>query len=361
MQVPEGAARVGYATKRRDAHRRRGTETFMPHSSRAIVFLSTFLLLLSAARARQATDATDRDEPSLPTAERGRDVDSAPRPLGPGRPDDAPVFTIRADSRLTFRSDIRGTDTDVLVSHSGVGFDVDGPLGDKFRFGASIRGEIGYYDFNNPRSFMPAGEDGFEDLYTLGGTLRGTYFIDDNWNLTGIGFVRAAGESDADIGESITGGGFFVVGYAFSKDLRVGFGVGGTSRLEDDALVIPYISLLWNINDRVRLSTEGLGVLLSADLDEAKNWEFGIRGGFELRDYRLDDSRPGFRDGVVADTRVPVGLELVWKPVDGLRLTLEGGAVVYQRFKFVEDGGDELDDFETDPAPFIGLRAEYRF
>jgi hypothetical protein len=320
-----------------------------------------FILVAGVSMSFSGGIALARQESQPPATESPRNVDEAPRPFMAGRPEDAPVVTLNADSRLTFRSDIRGSDADVLVSHTGLGVDIDGPIGEKFRFGAGISGEYAYYDFKNPRSFMPAGSEGFEDLYSVAGSLRGTYFLNESWSLTAIGFVRASGEDDADVGDSITGGGFFVVGYAFSKDLRVGFGLGGTSRLEDDALVIPYISLLWNINDRVRLATEGLSVLLSADLDEAKQWELGLRGAFELRDYRLDDSRPGFRDGVVADERFPIGLELVWKPVDGLRLTLEGGAVVYQRFEFIEDGGDELDDFETDPAPYVGLRVEYRF
>lgn len=345
----------------------------MPTKSLALLALP-LLVLSAAAHAQHSTPPAPSSPPAPPAAEPAEPTavpadddedrvitEPAPRPLMSGREGQPWSVLLSGDSRLTFRSDVRGSDADVLVSHTGAGVDLDGPLGENLRLGFGVAGEWGYYDFGNGSSIMPAGSDDFDDLFTLSTNLRVTYLIDESWGLTAFGFARAAGESDADVGDSITGGGALVASYAFSKDLRLGFGLGATSRLEDDAIVIPYLSIYWAINDRVRLTSKGLGLLLSADLDEAKRWEIGFRGAFEFRDYRLDDSRPGFRDGVVSDERVPLGVELAWKPVDGLRLTLEGGAVVYQRYEFISGAGDELDDFETDPAPFIGLRVEYRF
>lgn len=286
-----------------------------------------------------------------PTAESRQ---RAARPI-----EDGPSVELDVNWRLSFRSDVRGAETDVQVNHVGVGVTVSGSIEEKFRLIFGVDGEYLNYDFTNGELIMPAGSEPFDDLYGGGLSLAGTYSFEGPWSVTVGGFFRASGESGAEASESIFGGGFAAVGYAFSEGSWVSIGLGSSSRLEDDATVFPYIAVRIPISERVRLESRGLGVAVIATLSE--ELEFALKGAYENRQFRLNDDRPAYREGVLRDTRVPIGAELIWKPLEGLMVSLEGGAVVYQEFEFLTSGGDEISDFETEPAAFVGLRFEYRF
>jgi hypothetical protein len=281
------------------------------------------------------------------------------RQEAPGRP---VTVVLDAESRLYFRSDIRGEgDADVLVSHTGAGVTVIGRASEDLRVTFNIGGQFDDYDWSNAESVLPGGSEAFEDLWGARILLAGRQRIRGPWNVVLGGLARAQGEGEADFGDSLTGGGFLAAGYDLGPASWIDFGVGVFSRLEDDPLVIPYVSFRVPIDEEknIRLEGDGLSVAVVASISPVL--DVSLRGGVEFRDFRLDDSRPAWRDGIVRDFRVPVGIELAWKPAAGLTLALEGGVAVYQEYEFFDDDGDDLGDVETDPAPFIGLRIEYRF
>ncbi|MDX2114348.1 MAG: DUF6268 family outer membrane beta-barrel protein [Planctomycetota bacterium] len=285
----------------------------------------------------------------------------ADAPLRGARPADmtAPVVTIDADSRLAFRADVQGTDADVLVNHSGLGVTVSGALSESFRLTFGVDGELSYYDFGDGRSIMPGGDEPFEDLYSAGMTLVGTWTFSEPWSLTTGGFLRGAGESDVDVGDAIFGGGFAALGYSFTEKSRIAFGVGVSSQLEDEPRFFPYIATRMQLTEALRLESRGLGIAVISTINE--QWEAGLKISYENRQFRLNDDRDAWRNGVMRDARVPVGVEVTWRPVQAFSLVMEAGAIVYQEFEFLNERGVKIEDFETEPAPFIGVRLEYRF
>lgn len=287
---------------------------------------------------------------------RGQDIAEERAPVEESSP---LKITLSADPRLTFRAEVRDAESDVLVSNNG--FDVRGvwTVNPDFRLIFGVGGEVSVYDWDDGEAVMPGGSEPFEDVYSANTLVAGRLTVSGPWAVIVGGLARAQGESDADFGDSVTWGGFVAAGYNFSREAWIDFGVGAFTRLDDDPLVIPYLNLRYPISERVRLEVGGLDAAIVAEMSDTV--EVALRGRVEYRDFRLNDSRPAWSDGIVRDLRVPIGLEVAWKPIGGLTLALEGGAAVYQEYEFLDDDGDHLSDVETEPAPYIGFRIEYTF
>lgn len=275
--------------------------------------------------------------------------------------DDSSPLTIivSAAPRLTFRADTRNADADVLVSHNHLGLTLIAEVNPDLRLTVALNGGIFFYDWGGSNAVFPGASDSFEDLYSTSLLVAARQTINGPWALILGGIGRAQWEQDADLADSITGGGFIAGGYTFNEGSWIDFGLGVFTSLEDDAYVVPYLNIRMPLSDRVRIEAQGLSLgIVAALTDEI---DFKLKGEVEFRDFRLNDSRPAWRDGIVRDLRIPIGGEFSWRPIGGLTLSIEGGVVVYQEYEFADDEGEELSDVETEPAAFIGLRLEYRF
>jgi hypothetical protein len=266
---------------------------------------------------------------------------------------------VSASPRLTFRADTRGGDADVLVSHNNVGVTFLVDVSPDVRLTAVLNGGIFFYDWGGSAGVFPDGSDSFEDLYSASLLLSARLKVSGPWAVIVGGIGRAQWEEGADLADSLSGGGFIGGGYTFEEGTWIDVGLGIYAGLEDDAFVVPYLNIRLPISDRVRFEAQGLGVGVVAAVTD--DLDFRLKGEVEFRNFRLNDSRPAWRDGIVRDLRIPVGGEFSWRPIEGLTLSLEGGVVVYQEYEFADEGGDEISDIETEPAAFVGLRLEYRF
>lgn len=266
---------------------------------------------------------------------------------------------VSGEPRFTFRGDIRDADADVQLTDVGASARFIWEANEDLRLTFEVGGRYSWYDWGGDSAVFPGGSDSFEDVLSVHLIASGRQRISGPWALILGGVGRSQSEVGADFGDSITAGGFVAAGYDFSEEAWIDFGVGAFSRLEDDPLLIPYFNVRWPISDKVRLDISGLDGAVVGVVSE--HLEVALRGRVEYRDFRLDDSRPAWRDGVVRDLRIPVGVEVAWKPVAGLTLAVEGGAAVYQEFEFLDSDGDHLSDVETEPTAFVGFRIEYRF
>lgn len=285
---------------------------------------------------------------------------SEPSPAPEGRPGLPPIsVSLKLSSSVQFRTDLRDTPGDVLIGRSGLRVVFSGSPAEKLLLSASIGLEGNWYDFDDPSALIPGESDPFDDLYGLQLFVSPTWLIDDRWSITVGGFASVAGETDAEAGDAVTGGGFIGAGYAFSPEFRLTLGAGAATRLEDDTRLIPVISFAWQVSDTVSLESSGLSLRLTAEL--APNFDFSLFGGFESREFRLDDSRAALPEGVVRDQQAPIGAELIWRPIEKLSIGLGGGAIIYQEIEILDSDGDKLNGIDTDPVGFVSLRVEYRF
>ncbi len=267
-------------------------------------------------------------------------------------------FEIGAGFAHAFEADIDAAGS-VGVSRAGLEFSFDAPLSDRARIAFEVNSEASFYDFDGATTLLPGTADPWDDLYSvsLGPVVR--VGVDENWSWFVGADVRFSGESETDVGEAVTFGGLAGARYAFSKTFALTFGAFGTSRLEDDPLVLPLIGVEWQITDKVRLATRGTGLSITATLTESL--EFSILGAWNSRDYRLEDGRLINSEGVVRDTRVPVGVELAWTPDPAVRIALEAGVVAWQEFETFDRNGNDIADDNTDPTAYVGVAAVFRF
>lgn len=279
----------------------------------------------------------------------------APAPLDePAGPEVS--LSLHGGLRHTFRADLDDDEGDVAITRAAAGVDVAFAPGEKLSLNLGLNNEASWYDFetDGATSFEGVLEEALEHELSL----RATWSLTDTTSLIAIGAINAGYEPGADFGESLTYMGGVAYGFEVNDRLSLNLGVAVRSRLEDDVLVLPILIANWRINEQATLGTEGLGARLTIALNERT--DFYLRAGAELREYRLEDGNDALPEGVLSDYRVPVALGVTWEPGDGLRVTFEGGAVVWQEFE-LRDDDDEVGDTNTDPSAFVGVRVSWTF
>lgn len=271
-------------------------------------------------------------------------------------------------SRLTFSLDARGEfgfeadidDTQGSVSTTRIGSD----LGLRYRatdrigLGLKFGAEYSFYDFDDFETVAGLG-DPFSDgsMYALTPTI--SFSPNDQWTFIGGALLRWSAEEGADLGDGFTGGGLFAVNRRVNDRLTLGFGFIVGTRLEDDTIFIPALSIDWKINDRWSLSNEekpGLAIRYKA----MENLTLAAEAWYTTRDFRLDDDNP-IPSGAMEDTRVPASISARWRAMDNLMLIGRVGAYVYHEFEFRNAAGDEVTDADVDPSLFIGLEGRLTF
>lgn len=195
-----------------------------------------------------------------------------------------------------------------------------------------------------------------------------SFRLAERWNLRLTALVQFSGENDADAGDSATFGGIAAVGYSFSEELTLGAGVLATTRLEDDALVVPQLIVDWRPTQEFRISNfagpEAFpgGAGLEAIWMPAERFELALGGRYTYRRFRLDDATPGpASGGVGTDEGLPIWLRATFRSNWGGRLDLVGGVQVAGEVALDDATGNELAKVDVEPAPFLGVFFSWRF
>lgn len=261
----------------------------------------------------------------------------------------------------TFDADLRDSNGSVATTRAGAVVGFAAPISERARILVNAEGEFSRYEWSDASDLLPSGKDPIKDAYLFRLSPSLVYSIDSDWSLTGGAIIEIAAASGADVGDAFTFGGFFGARYRWSETLTSTFGIIAKTRLEDSPIAVPLLGVQWQITERVRLENEGLGLKLSADLNE--RWRAGVFARYELRDYRLatDGDGGSVPDGVLRDSRVPLGVSIEWRPSPGIQVELLGGAVVYQSYEIETKHGDRVQSDRANPTPFIGLTGTIAF
>lgn len=239
------------------------------------------------------------------------------------------------------------------------------PIDERRAVGFSFTGEYSNYDFSNASGFPGAAADGpWKDVTVL--TVEVNYIapINQEWSY----FLGVSGDASyergADFNHALTLSGAGGVAYQVSDDLRLGFGLAAGSRLEDDIYVVPIVTVDWQINDKLKLSSSPgfgsrtAGVELSYAVSDSVT--LGLAAGFEAREFRLDRSGP-IPDGVGRDYRLPVAVTAHWRVDPQVELSLGVGANVWGEIRAENSDGDRITEQDLGPGFFVGGRASFRF
>ncbi len=318
--------------------------------------------------------------PSFTLAQAGSNPAAAPAGTQPATAgtasasDGAPVITdgrpasaekswslsLTPNAQHFFSTDLRDAPGSYSLSRFGAEADIGLDLGEGWRLAIGLSGDVSVYDFDNATTIIPgAGAEPFDDIYTFRAIPRLSHRLDDKWSYTIGGILEASGESGADVGESISGGGLFSVRYRFNENFSLSGGIGAKSSLGESAFVFPLLGIEWKITEKLRFETRGLGGALTLKVNDA--WSVAFEGEYDRHEFRLDDSRATLREGVVRDTRVPIGLSVTYSPTPSIDLTLRGGIVAWQEFRVETRNGTEVSELRSDPAGFVGGGVTFRF
>jgi hypothetical protein len=232
--------------------------------------------------------------------------------------------------------------------------------------GVYLMGNFGYhgsyYDFSNgnDRSQLL-----WDDIHQVTFVLGVGWTVGENWTLVALGMGRSAGEGGADFGDTLTGGAALVIEYRWSEELELGAIIGVLSQLEDSAAFLPLPTVDWRFAEGWRfqlgmigLAHPGFGPEVSYRSDR---WEFALGGSFQKRRYRLDDRAGPTNEGIGQEISFPIFARATFAPNEYMNFGLVAGVAVGGELRSGADGGSKVFKNNYDPAPIIGLQANFRF
>lgn len=307
-----------------------------------------------AAAVEQPLGPAAQDAPSIRIGENTR-----PTRADAGGPPGL-TFELRPNTQYTFEADLDDASGKVSIFRAGVGLGMSAPVGDRARFLLNVDSEWSNYDFSGVNGLLQTGPgDGpIEDAWLVRIAPGLVYQVDENWGVTGGGIIELAWEDDADMSEAATYGGYVGARYSFAPGQSITFGVIAKTQLEDDTQFLPLLGLEWQLNDHMLLENDGLGLRLTAVIND--HWRASIFGRYEQREYRLNEDALA-TEGVTSDVRVPVGVALIWRPSASVSIRGHAGVIVYQKYEVDDANGNEVGSDETDPAAFVGIFARFAF
>jgi hypothetical protein len=265
-----------------------------------------------------------------------------------------------------FSTDVEDGPGDVSIDRAFASLSSRYALNESLSLGVRLAWEGGWYDFDESNPLSIGGASPWSSVHGIQLGARLNWTLDSQWSI-GVGvFGSAAGESDADVGDSLTFGGSVSAAWRANDRFTIGGGILASSQLEDDALIIPLLVIDWRITDAIRLSNvtgpeaypTGAGLELSCTALEG--FDFGIGGRWESRRFRLDDEGAA-PEGVGEDQGLGLWLRAGVRPTDALRIDLLAGFMLGEELELDDRDGNTIASIELDPSPFVGAFLSYRF
>jgi hypothetical protein len=321
--------------------------------ARAAVHAAAFVLTASSALAQDAGEAPTGSEPA--TAAKANEA-----ALGDLR------FVVAGGYAHFFATDFDSIAGDVAVDRGFAGLEISGKPNDTYSWDLPIHWEGSWYDFGGGATL--AGAEPWDAVQSISIAPGANFTVAERWRISARVLLQFSGENDADAGDSFMYGGILGAAYRFDEKLTLGAGVLVSSRIEEDALVIPQILVDWRPCKEFRLSNfagpeaypggaglEGIWVF-------SEEFEVALGGRYQYRRFRLDDSGPAFRaNGVGTDEGLPVWLRATMRAKCGARVDLVAGMQFMGEMSLDDADGNELASVDVDPAPFIGAFFSWKY
>jgi hypothetical protein len=283
--------------------------------------------------------------------------------LPPAPPPREVEFFLSTRGDLGFNTGIDDSPGDVTVNRANARLGAGIPIGERGQLGLGYQYELSDYAFDNATGIIPGTDDpwGTVHRHSIGVRYGQRQTLRASWIVGGT--LNWAAEDGGDLGNSLTGGGFAAFRYALTESITGGLGIQYMTRLEDDDIILPYPTFAWQISEQWELTTEreqARGVGAALIYKPTPQWVFELAGGYEPRDFRLDEQGP-LPDGVVSDTAFPFSVAATYAPSGNMAITGEIGALLWRSFEVMDSGGNEISEPDVDAAPFISLRLSYKF
>jgi hypothetical protein len=268
-------------------------------------------------------------------------------------------FSLTFNTEWIGTADFDASPGDVSVARLGARFGVRHELTKQLalRFMGSV--EYSAYDFSGATGLVTGSSDPYDNITISTLSLGADYSPDETNAWFATGFVRSSGEAGADFGDTIVGG--LDIGYRrqINDKLALGIAISAVSELEGDIYAIPIPIIDWQIADKWRLLTIASGAL-QIRYTHSDTWAFGVEGGYERREYRLDKNGP-LPSGVVDERRIPIIAFATYTPNPNFVVTGRLGSHIWAEYEFENSAGNQVSNDETGAAISAGLDLTIRF
>ncbi|MBL9140756.1 MAG: hypothetical protein JNK53_02715 [Phycisphaerae bacterium] len=237
---------------------------------------------------------------------------------------------------------------------------------DDFTLTLAMGYEFDWYHWKGTSSLGTNDPFGSVNLFAL--QLRGSYRLSSEWTVGVAGIFGAAGETSADAGDSIYGGGIASVAWTPSKDVMIGLGLLAVTQLQDDPLFLPIPILHWRFAEEWTLSTirrppasPFVGVDVAWEpADSPVDVSVGI--AWQQRRFRLgSNTAANLNNGVGEDQSFAAIATVGYDFSPNVRLDLLGGVNFYEKLQVENSAGRQVRDANVDPSAMLGLFLTVRF
>jgi hypothetical protein len=219
------------------------------------------------------------------------------------------------------------------------------------------------YQFDGLRG--PWTPEPWDGVHTMSLSVPIRRSVGTNWMFLAIPSVRTISEDNADLGQSLIGGGITGMSYQVRPGLSIGPGLGILSQLEENVNFFPIILIDWAISDRWELQTgrgfgasQGPGLVLSYALNDS--WSLMFGGRFERFRFRLN-SNGRIPNGVGEDRKASVSFGAKYALGRMGFISIYSGINLMGELELDDSKGNEIVATDYQTAPFVGLNASFRF
>ncbi|HTH46512.1 MAG TPA: hypothetical protein VMB21_03275, partial [Candidatus Limnocylindria bacterium] len=152
-----------------------------------------------------------------------------------------PEFHVHPSFTAPHRSKLDDAEADVRAPR--VNLDLDGlwTLSPQAQFGLDADLEHSHYRMFNIQTVAPGVLEPIRDAFQVKLAPRFNYALNERWTLVSGARFYASGDPDADIGRSLTYGGYLGARYKFSDHFALTFGGYASTRLEDSVRYLPLV------------------------------------------------------------------------------------------------------------------------
>lgn len=295
-----------------------------------------------------------------PVRDVGTPRTTAVEPANPDRIPEANPFqtSLRFFGQVGARSDEKNGAGSLGFTKAGGELNVAYRLSEDYTLTLGLGATHSYYSFAGTTSLSAVSTEPFNDLWQTEITPGIRIKFDDDWSGFFSGRLSFSGENNTNAGEGMEAGGFALINYRISDKLVVGGGIGASSRIEASAVIIPILSINWQVADNITLRSRRLGAEVAVDLTKQLTTTLGVE--FNRQSFRLSEDSRIFK-GVVRDKSLSVELGVVYRATPWLTASVFGGAMLQHSIVLDNQYGYQLGKLDAKPAPYIGGSLEFRF